>query len=284
MNILALCCLLIFGVQASCVTDNNGVEKQEDPTTTQPAGDEWEYELVWSDEFEYEGLPDTSKWTYDVGDGCPDLCGWGNNEKEFYTEKRQANARVEDGKLIIEARREEYETRDYTSARLLTRGKQAWRFGRIEVKAILPSGTGTWPAIWMLPEEWAYGGWPSSGEIDIMEHVGYEPERVYGSVHTEAYNHVDGTNFTKVISVPDAEEAYHVYAIEWTSKEIRWYVDDKLFATFTNENKSYREWPFDRPFHLILNIAVGGNWGGAQGVDDNIWPQQMKVDFVRVYQ
>lgn len=242
------------------------------------------YNLVWSDEFEYNGLPDSSKWNYDLGDGCPDLCGWGNNELQYYTEDRLKNARVENGKLIIEAHKEDYESRGYTSARLLTRDRDAWTYGRFEIRAKLPSGRGTWPAIWMLPENWEYGGWPESGEIDIMEHVGYEPNRVYATVHTEAYNHVKGTQDTDTLRIEDAEMNFHVYALEWTPQNITWSVDGKVYSSFENENATYKEWPFDRPFHLILNIAIGGNWGGEQGIDDGIWPQQLVIDFVRVYQ
>jgi beta-glucanase (GH16 family) len=242
------------------------------------------YELVWSDEFDYRGLPDSSKWTYDVGDGCPDICGWGNNELQFYTENRLKNARVENGNLVIEAHKESFGKREYTSARLLTRNRDAWKYGRFEIRAKLPSGTGTWPAIWMLPEAWAYGGWPESGEIDIMEHVGYEPERVYATIHTEAYNHVQGTQDTDTLRVPDAEQEFHVYSLEWTPEHITWRVDGKKYSTFKNKHATYKEWPFDQPFHLIMNIAVGGNWGGSQGVDDSIWPQQLVIDYVRVYQ
>lgn len=242
------------------------------------------YELVWSDEFEYDGLPDSSKWTYDVGDGCPDICGWGNNELQFYTEDRLKNARVENGNLIIEAHKESFGDREYTSARLLTRNRDAWKYGRFEIRAKLPSGKGTWPAIWMLPEEWVYGGWPESGEIDIMEHVGHEPNRVYATVHTEAFNHLEGTQDTDTLRVSDAEENFHVYALEWTPEKISWSVDGQQYASFENRHATYKEWPFDQPFHLILNIAVGGNWGGAQGVDDSIWPQKMIIDYVRVYQ
>lgn len=242
------------------------------------------YRLVWSDEFEYTGLPDSSKWSYDVGDGCPDICGWGNNELQYYTEDRLKNARVENGNLIIEAHKENYGAREYTSARLLTRNRDAWKYGRFEIRAKLPSGKGTWPAIWMLPEEWAYGGWPESGEIDIMEHVGHEPNRVYATVHTEAFNHVEGTQDTDTLSVPDAEEAFHLYALEWTPEKITWSVDGNRYSTFENRHATYKEWPFDEPFHLILNIAVGGNWGGSQGVDDGIWPQKFVIDYVRVYQ
>lgn len=266
--------LLITTLLGSCTS----AQKSE----AQSSNDD--YELIWSDEFEYDGLPDSSKWSYDVGDGCPDLCGWGNNELQYYTEDRLKNARVENGNLIIEAHKEDFKSRNYTSARLLTRDRDAWKYGRFEIKAKLPSGNGTWPAIWMLPENWEYGGWPESGEIDIMEHVGHEPERIYATVHTEAYNHVQGTQDTDTLKVPDAEQNFHVYTLEWTPQSISWYVDGEQYSHFENENATYKEWPFDRPFHLILNIAVGGNWGGSQGVDDSIWPQQMVIDYVRVYQ
>lgn len=268
--------LTICFIGASCVSP----EAKETPDP-QPAT-KTEYQLVWSDEFNGAGVPDSTKWSYDIGDGCPDLCGWGNNELEYYTD-RPVNARRENGNLIIEARKESYRGRDYTSARLLTRGKKAWKYGRFEVRAKLPSGRGTWPALWMLPENWEYGGWPASGEIDIMEHVGHEPARVYATVHTDAFNHIDGTQNTDTLRVPDAESAFHEYAIEWTPDEIRWYLDDELYSRFENQHKTFKEWPFDQPFHLILNMAVGGNWGGAKGVDDTIWPQQMLVDYVRVY-
>ncbi len=235
--------------------------------------------LVWNDEFEYSGLPASDKWGYDVGGD-----GWGNNELQYYTEARAENARVENGNLIIEARKEQYGSNEYTSARLVTRHKGDWLYGRVEAYAKLPSGTGTWPALWMLPTNWVYGSWPKSGEIDIMEYVGFDPSIVHGSIHTEAYNHVIGTQKTATYSVPDAETAFHLYAMEWTPEKIDIFVDDIKYFTFSNEHKDYTTWPFDQLFHLILNIAVGGNWGGMQGVDPNIWPQKMYVDYVRVYQ
>lgn len=234
---------------------------------------------VWSDEFNYNGLPDPNRWGYDVGGG-----GWGNNELQYYTENRLENARVENGKLIIEARKENYGNREYTSARLVTRNKGDWKYGRIEVMARLPHGRGTWPAIWMLPTHWVYGAWPKSGEIDIMEYVGFDPGVVHGSIHTEAYNHIIGTQKTDTIIVPDAETNFHLYAIEWDAEKIDFFVDSRKYFTFVNEHTGYQVWPFDQAFHLILNIAVGGNWGGMQGIDPNIWPQKMWVDYVRVFQ
>ncbi|MEO9967267.1 MAG: family 16 glycosylhydrolase [Reichenbachiella sp.] len=241
------------------------------------------YELVWSDEFNYTGLPDSEKWSYDVGDGCPNVCGWGNNELEYYTEDRLENARVEDGNLIITAIKESVGGKGYTSARLVTRDKGDWTYGRIEIRADLPTGKGTWPAIWMLPTDWSYGGWPDSGEIDIMEHVGFEADMIYGTVHTKAYNHTLGTQRGGEVVISDCEDNFHTYIIEWSRDKIDWYVDDEKYFTFSKEAGS-EKWPFDQRFHLLINIAIGGNWGGIQGVAKDIFPQEMKVDYVRVYQ
>ena len=246
--------------------------------------DRGRWRLVWSDEFNYAGLPDPKKWDYDVGGE-----GWGNKELEFYTARRKENARVENGHLIIEARKEAWQGREYTSARLVTRGKGDWTYGRFEVRAKLPSGRGTWPAIWMLPTGWTYGGWPNSGEIDIMEHVGFDPDLVHASVHTRAYNHTINTQKTAQIKIPTARREFNVYAVEWTPEEIRGYVNDQHYFTFRNERLTntaadYQQWPFDKPFHLLLNLAIGGTWGGQQGVDSSIWPQRLEIDYVRVYQ
>jgi beta-glucanase (GH16 family) len=240
--------------------------------------------LVWSDEFENKGIPDATKWNYDLGDGCPDVCGWGNNELEYYTNDPK-NVRVEDGKLIIEAHREVKGGKAYTSARIVSKKKGDWLYGRMEIMAKLPRGKGTWPAIWMLSTDWKYGGWPASGEIDIMEHVGFDPHVVHGTIHTEMYNHSKGTQKEGKIVVPDAQEKFHLYAIEWSADKIDFYVDDKKYHTVTKDpNEDYKGWPFDQPFHLIMNLAVGGNWGGLHGVDESIWPQRMEIDYVRVYQ
>jgi beta-glucanase (GH16 family) len=239
---------------------------------------------VWADEFDGDGLPDPSKWSYETGGH-----GWGNNELQFYTGSRPENARVQGGVLIVEVRREPHEGKAYTSARLNSR--QGWTYGRIEARAKLPRGRGTWPAIWMLPMRGSYGsgGWPDNGEIDIMEHVGFDPEVVHASVHTRAYNHVDRTQRTARVTVPGAQDEFHVYAVEWTAAEIRAFVDDRMYFTFRNERPDnpqadWRQWPFDRDFRILLNVAVGGNWGGQKGVDEAIWPQRMEIDYVRVFQ
>lgn len=240
--------------------------------------------LVWSDEFNYNGLPDSTRWGYDQGNGCPQNCGWGNQELQYYTWNRTENARVENGNLVIEARKEAREGMNYTSARLVSKNKGDWKYGRFEIRAKLPAGRGMWPAIWMLPTHWKYGGWPQSGEIDIMENVGYWADSVFGTVHTGAYNGMLGTQKSKSTVCSDLATAFHVYAIEWNERQIRFMMDGKTYNIFENDGKGVAGWPFDQQFHLLLNIAVGGAWGGKYGVDDAIFPQRMEVDYVRVYQ
>lgn len=239
------------------------------------------YQLVWSDEFDYQGFPDSTKWSYDTEGNS---WGWGNNELQHYTSQRKENAWADGNYLHIKAIKEVWEGKDYTSARLITKSKGDWLYGRFEIRAKLPSGRGTWPAIWMLPTDWEYGGWPKSGEIDIMEHVGYEPDSVYATAHTEAYNHSIGTHKNAGISINDCESEFHNYIVEWDEHEYRAYMDTTLYFTFKNENKTYKEWPFDKRFHLLLNVAIGGNWGAVKGVDTTIFPQEMVVDYVRIYQ
>lgn len=235
--------------------------------------------LVWSDEFSNPGAPDTSKWSYDLGGH-----GWGNNELQYYTNDAR-NVRVENGNLVIEARKDSFENKAYTSSRIISKHKGDWLYGRIEVRARLPKGKGTWPAIWMLSTDWKYGDWPASGEIDIMEHVGYDPEVVHGTIHTEAYNHVKQTQKEGKITVTGAQDDFHIYAVDWRENKIEFFVDNKLYHTVERDPKDdFKGWPFDQKFHLLMNIAVGGNWGGKEGVDESIWPQQMIVDYVRVYE
>ncbi|MBA4410948.1 MAG: glycoside hydrolase family 16 protein [Bacteroidota bacterium] len=240
-----------------------------------------EYELVWSDEFNYSGLPDSKKWSYDT---AGNITGWGNNEAQYYTSACLKNSEVKDGNLFINAIKEDFEGRRYTSARLVTKSKGDWLYGRVEVRAKLPDGRGMWPAIWMLPTDWVYGGWPASGEIDIMENVGYDPYVIVGSAHTELYNHMKGTHKNGNITISDCYTEFHNYILEWDASEYRVYVDSQLFFTYKNDGTGYQSWPFDKPFHLLLNVAVGGNWGGQKGIDDTIFPRSMVVDYVRVYQ
>ena len=240
--------------------------------------------LVWFDEFNSAGLPDSTKWSFDIGNGCPAICGWGNNELQYYTGNRTENARSENGNLIIEVRKENYESSKYTSARLVSKNKGDWRYGRIEARAKLPSGTGLWPAIWMLPTKAQYGGWPHSGEIDIMENVGYWPDSVLSSIHTGAYNGMINTQKTKGVNRKDLSKAFHVYAAEWTADSISFFIDGIPYHVFRNDHAGTEAWPFDQEFHLLLNIAVGGNWGGKYGIDGNVFPQKMEIDYIRVYQ
>lgn len=238
-----------------------------------------DWKLVWSDEFNYKGLPDTNKWGYDVGGS-----GWGNNELQYYTEKDTSNAYVKNGVLTISANKATKDGKEYTSARLVTKSKGDWLNGKIEVRAKLPKGKGTWPAIWMLPTDWVYGGWPESGEIDIMEHVGYLPDTVYGTVHTKAFNHSIGTHKTGSFFIETPYTEFHDYGIEWGQEKIDFLFDGKKYFSFKNTKKNFQEWPYDKRFHLILNIAVGGNWGGKNGVAPDIFPAKMEVEYVRVFQ
>ncbi|TLV01082.1 glycoside hydrolase family 16 protein [Dyadobacter luticola] len=234
----------------------------------------------WQDEFNYSGKPDATKWGYALGDD-----GWGNNELENYTDKIE-NAQVENGNLIITVIKEKSGKQNYSSARLVTKGKGDFLYGKFEIRAKLPTGLGTWPAIWMLFSENNYGnhGWPDNGEIDIMEHVGFDQDRVHGNIHTKAFNHVIHTNKGNNVLVTNASTAFHVYSCEWTPETVTILVDGNAYFKFEKQpGYQWAEWPFDKPFHLILNIAVGGNWGGQKGLDDSIFPQKMEVDYVRVY-
>lgn len=236
--------------------------------------------LVWSDEFNVSGTPDSTRWGYDMGSAN----GWGNNEQQHYT-KDSKNVRIADGVLIIEAHKDSLAGKAYTSARLTTKHKGDWTYGKIEVKAKLPVGRGTWPAIWMLSTDWRYGGWPASGEIDIMEHVGYDPGVIHGTIHTETYNHIKQTQKEGKVTVADAQQNFHVYGLNWTKDQMDFLVDDKVYCSVTRDPKDdFKGWPFDQPFHLLLNFAVGGNWGGKEGIDETIWPKRFEVDYVRVYQ
>lgn len=240
-----------------------------------------EWKLVWSDEFDTDGLPDTIRWNYDTRGN---EYGWGNNEKQWYTVADTDNALVSNGVLTITAIKEPTSGKAYSSARLTTKGKGDWKYGKIEVRAKLPAGNGTWPAIWMLPTDSKYGGWPKCGEIDIMEHVGFNPDTVFSTVHTGKFNHMIGTQVGKKTGLPTATTDFHVYTTEWEENEIRSYVDGKHYFTFKNNGEGFEAWPFDQSFHLILNLAIGGGLGGKKGIDDSKFPHTFEIDYVRVYQ
>ena len=237
--------------------------------------------LVWSDEFDGQGLPDETKWGYEKGYVR-------NRELQYYTVGRLENARVENGCLIITALNDsamiDGAIRPVTSASVISQNKGDWKYGRIEVKAKLPQCLGTWPAIWMMPTKSVYGGWPKSGEIDIMEHVGFEPGKVFFNLHTEKYNHIKSAGRGTSTNCSDASEKFHIYAVEWFEDHIDWFFDEAKVFTVKNDEAGWEAWPLDHAFYLILNFAFGGEWGGRHGVDLNSLPQQFMIDYVRVFQ
>lgn len=225
--------------------------------------------LYWSDEFNVDGAPDPTKWGYDTGGG-----GWGNSELEYYT-TRSNNAIVQQGVLKIMAIKESYGGCDYTSARLISKGKFDFEYGKVEVRAKLPSGVGTWPAIWMLGSDISTAGWPSCGEIDIMEHRGSELNKIFGTLHYPGRSGGNADGSTTVIS--NAITEFHVYSVDWTASYIKIYVDDQLFHTVVNSASI----PFNHNFFFILNIAMGGTFGGT--VDTSFSSCTMEIDYIRVY-
>ena len=238
------------------------------------------WQLVWSDEFDVPGAPDPANWEHELGGG-----GWGNQESQAYTNSLD-NSRVEGGVLIIEAREESLGSNEYTSARLLTRDRASWTYGRIEARIKLPEGQGIWPAFWMMPQDSPYGGWPTSGEIDVMEYLGHETNRVHGTIHYgggDIGHRYTGTSYT--LASGTFSDEFHTFAVEWEPHEIRWYVDDVLFQTQTTWTSAAGAYPapFDQPFFLILNVAVGGLWPGYPDATTS-FPQRMEVDYVRVYE
>ncbi len=232
------------------------------------------WKLVWSDEFDDAGLPAKNRWDYEEG-------MIRNNEAQYYAKARSKNTRVENGHLIIEAHKEPFEKAKYTSGSLKSKG--AWKYGRIEVRAKIPTGRGMWPAIWMMPTDRS-AGWPACGEIDIMENVGFAPRVIHATVHTKSYNHVKGTQKGNEIDADKPYDKFLVYAVEWNENKMDFFLNDKKYFTFRNEGAGPDVWPFDKAFHLKLNIAVGGGWGGQKGIDSSIFPQQFVIDYVRVYQ
>ncbi len=237
------------------------------------------YTLVWSDEFNADGLPDASRWDYDTGRNRE---GWFNNERQYYASARTENSVVSNGKLRITARLEalrsaaDWGGQRYTSARLLTRGKASWTYGFFEVRAKLPCGRGSWPAIWLLSSS---GVWPDGGEIDIMEQVGSDPSRVFGTVHTKVSG---GPGTGSAVQLPDACTAFHDYQLTWTANELAIGVDGVVYYRYANPRSGTATWPFDAPQFLILNVAVGGDLGGS--IDDTVFPITMEIEHVRVYQ
>lgn len=246
--------------------------------------------LVWNDEFDgtADSSPDPAKWGYDIGIG-PGFDGWGNNELQYYTNRTQNAFLDGEGYLVIKAIKESFTgadgiTRGYTSARLVTRGKFEPTYGRIEVRLKVPFGQGIWPAFWMLGNNISTVNWPTCGEIDVMENIGREPSTVHGSLHGPGYS--GATPLTGSVTLPDGKrfaDDFHVFAVEWTPREIRFFIDDVLYQTRKATELSVdKRWVYDHPFYLLLNVAVGGAWPGSPDAT-TVFPQAMIVDYVRVY-
>ena len=233
-----------------------------------------ERKLIWEENFDGSKL-ENKNWNILTGDGCPNLCGWGNNERQIYTSE---NHELANGFLKITARKD---GNKYTSTRINTKGKKEFKYGKIEMRAQLPTGKGIWPAFWMLGSNINKVGWPLAGEIDILEYVGKEPETIFTTLHTKD-SHGASKNTRKDV-VKGIEEGFHTFAIDWSKDKIVFLVDGNVFYTFSPENKDEKVWPFDQPFYIIVNMAIGGSFGGPE-VDDSIFPQEFIIDYIKVYQ
>lgn len=263
-----ICILLLLVIIVACVPS----QKTPEPTPIEvPEG----WELSWHDEFDGDSI-DLTNWTFDIGGW-----GWGNGEGQYYT-SRPENARLENGMLVIEARQEKYEGSYYTSARLKTQGLQNFQYGRIEARLKVPSGKGLWPAFWMLGSNFDGNNWPDCGEIDIMEYIGKEPDLIFGTLHGPGYSGALGLSKWNRQTYNIADD-FHTFAIEWEEDEIHWYYDGEHYFTVARTDIGEREWVFNQPFFIILNLAVGGQLPGMVGLD-TVFPTQYYVDYVRVYQ
>lgn len=264
---------VIFGTLVAC-----GPVATPAPTPMPTPLPEWErtgWTLVWHDEFDGEVL-NLDNWTYDLGGS-----GWGNHEHQYYT-ARPENARLEEGLLVIEARAEQYLQSNYTSARIKTQDLHDWTYGRIEARMQLPYGNGIWPAFWMLGTDIGQVGWPASGEIDIMEHIGREATQIFGTVHGPGYSGAGGVGGSTTFPSGSLSDAFHVYAIEWEPAQIRWYVDEEQYFQVI-PGLLPGDWVYNHPFFIIINLAVGGDWPGYPD-ETTVFPQYLRVDYVRVYQ
>ena len=248
-------------------------EVEENATQIQETPEPEPLTLVWADEFEGSEL-NMENWSFEIGDGCPNLCGWGNNELQVYTD---SNHRIEEGKLIISAKKQN----GYTSTRIISKGKKEFQYGRIEARLKVPSGAGLWPAFWALGNDIDVNSWPDCGEIDIMEYVGRNPNEVLNAIHTRSS--YGNTVNKQVTSIAGFEDEFHVIKLEWNSAFMDFFVDDQLLYRYGPQLKTAENWPFNKPIFLILNLAVGGNLGGT--VDSNLsFPREYEIDYIRVYQ
>lgn len=263
----------------ACARGQVEPQPDEEPIEKNPEGRSFEKEPAWADEFDYTGKPDIEKWSYDMGGG-----GWYNNEKQYYTNFDE-NVKVEDGKLKITALHKAFGGEEYTSGKLISKNRYDFLYGRVEVRLKVPAGRGTWPAVWLLPTDDAYGYWPNSGEIDLMEHVGYQPDIMHITIHNKAANAKE--NLEQVVNnskrIPTAISDFHVYRIDWTPEAVRGYIDNELLLEYKNDQKGFETWPFDKRFYLLVNLAIGGDWGGIEGIDNNAFPATFEIDYIRVY-
>lgn len=234
--------------------------------------------VFWSEEFDYTGAPNSEFWSFEIGDGCPNLCGWGNNEAQYYTDSSD-NVEVKDGSLFIRARKESIGGKSYTSTRMITKGKFEFYEGKIEIRAKLPQGGGTWPAFWMLGGDIDQVGWPRCGEIDIMEHVGNNPGEISSALHTQSS--YGNTQNVKKTGIDDPYTEFHVYGLNWTADKMEFSLDGNVFYTYAPANKDNNNWPFYKDCFFIFNIAVGGNLGGQ--IDSSWEVSEMEIDYIRVY-
>jgi beta-glucanase (GH16 family) len=275
--------IALIGIMISCKKEVPVEEPIYNPPIPPVGSKVYSFETTpaWSDEFDVNGLPNNQIWGYDVGGD-----GWGNNELQNYTANDLDNASVENGKLIITAIKEASGTRQYSSARLVTKGKRDMKYGRIEIKAKIPAGRGSVSALWMLASQTTYGTtfWPDQGEIDIMEHVGFNPGIIHASIQTNIFNYTIATQKTAKTTLPTFDKEFHIYRMDWTPDEIKAFLDDNEFFSFKRRQFApWQEWPFHHPQHILVNIAIGGNWGGLDGIDDTIFPIRMELDYIRYY-
>jgi len=274
---------MLLATTLGCTEDvekNDGIIDEEENEVLQ-------WELVWADEFDNEEI-DESKWNK-----LRWRPGWVNNEQQAYTD-RDINLYLDDGNLVIQGLIEpgysgtDYTgtayNSDYTSGRMNTDDKVSWTYGRFDIRAKLPKGKGSWPAIWMLGENISTVGWPNCGEIDIMEHVGFDDGRIHASIHTEDYNHMNNTQKSGSTFIETATDSFHIYSLEWSPTYLRYLIDNEsYFFVYNGSNGNVAKWPFDEPQYIILNLAIGGDWGAIQGIDPSAFPMKMLVDYVRVY-
>jgi len=267
--------LFLIGI-ASTMPPQDGLAGTSDTKPTVVRFDPKRWRLEWADEFDKGPRPNPAIWSYEEG-------YIRNGEAQYYTVDRRENARVENGRLVIEARLDNWNGHKITSASLHTSGKKPILYGRIEVKAKIPTGRGTWPAIWMLGENIRKVGWPKCGEIDILENVGFDPNTIHANIHTEAYNHMKGNGKGNRIQANRPWERFHVYAVEWYPDRLEFFFDETRYFVYRNEGTGDAAWPYDKPHYLILNLAIGGSWGGAQGIDETLFPHRYEIEYVRVY-